>query len=416
MEGHTLHQTVLAGLGDFQAAALQYVVKSYGSCLAAYNGHALGGLGFVLVNGLLGYGINAGVEVGDVDLSRLIGGLGGAVPLAGDGEVDSGYLPILGSFNQLHAAGGGSHIQMGTHAVCALHTGHNILQTGITIGNHLSAFTYRGDVVSRCGNTDGTADGVVCADGERIPGFYKGYAAVGTGEIILGQHSVGIGEGCRVFPILILQVDMPAVHKAGHGMMALQEGNDLVIDRPGPAVGLVLTKVQGINFGIHLLKRTSGIAAAGNKFPHQSLGSKPLFIIIAREIGPVPLAAIEQSQANRFFLFARKGIPGFRGIFSQSIPCPQRNPRLNAIGRFSVYIHPVLVLVCTACDIPVKAGTTVIKYPVAVGIIDAGKGDGAHILRGGKRRGSCPYEHAQAHEHGHKQGQGLSQYFHRVTS
>lgn len=44
------------------------------------------------------------------------------------------------------------------------------------------------------------------------------------------------------------------------------------------------------------------------------------------------------------------------------------------------------------------------------------KGDGAHILRGGKRRGSCPYEHAQAHEHGHKQGQGLSQYFHRVTS
>ena len=66
-----------------RAAALEDVVESYGGGLAADDGHALGFLGFVLINRLLGYGINAGIEVGDVDLARLIGGLGGAVPLAG---------------------------------------------------------------------------------------------------------------------------------------------------------------------------------------------------------------------------------------------------------------------------------------------------------------------------------------------
>ena len=105
MEGHALHQSVLAGFRHFQAAALEDVVESYGGGLAADDGHALGFLGFVLINRLLGYGINAGVEVGDVDLARLIGGLGGAVPLAGDSEVDPGYLSVLGSLNQLHIAG-----------------------------------------------------------------------------------------------------------------------------------------------------------------------------------------------------------------------------------------------------------------------------------------------------------------------
>ena len=50
----------------------------------------------------------------------------------------------------------------------------------------------------------------------------------------------------------------------------------------------------------------------------------------------------------------------------------------------------------------------------------AGTGELYHIRRHGfpcgKRCGSRPCEYAQAHEHGHEQGQGLSQCFHRVTS
>ena len=117
VEGHALHQPVLAGFRHFQAAALEDVVESYGGGLAADDGHALGFLGFVLINRLLGYGINAGIEVGDVNLARLIGGLGGAVPLAGDSEVDPGYLSILGSLNQLHIAGFHFQIQIAYHLV-----------------------------------------------------------------------------------------------------------------------------------------------------------------------------------------------------------------------------------------------------------------------------------------------------------
>ena len=117
MEGHALHQPVLAGFRHFQAAALQLVVEIHGSGLAADDGHALGFLGFVFVNRLLGYGINAGIEVGDVDLARLIGGLGGAVSLAGNGETDPGYLSVLGSLNQLHIAGFHFQVQIAYHLV-----------------------------------------------------------------------------------------------------------------------------------------------------------------------------------------------------------------------------------------------------------------------------------------------------------
>lgn len=117
VEGHALHQSVLAGFRHFQAAALQLVVEIHGRGLAADDGHALGFLGFIFVNGLLGYGINAGVEVGDVDLARLIGGLGSAVSLAGNGETDPGYLSILGSLDQLHVAGFHFQIQIAHHII-----------------------------------------------------------------------------------------------------------------------------------------------------------------------------------------------------------------------------------------------------------------------------------------------------------
>ena len=43
--------------------------------------------------------------------------LAGAVPLAGNGEVDPGYLSILGSLNQLHIAGFHFQIQIAYHLV-----------------------------------------------------------------------------------------------------------------------------------------------------------------------------------------------------------------------------------------------------------------------------------------------------------
>ena len=53
VEGHALRQTVLAGFGNFQTATLENIDKGHGSRLAADDGDALGGLGFIFVNGLL---------------------------------------------------------------------------------------------------------------------------------------------------------------------------------------------------------------------------------------------------------------------------------------------------------------------------------------------------------------------------
>ena len=105
--------------------------------------------------------------------------------------------------------------------------------------------------------------------------------------MLLRQHFVGICQSCRVFPVLIVQVNTSAVHKTGHCAVALEQGNNLVVNRPGPAVWLVLTKMQGICPGIHLLKRASGVTAAGDKLPHQRLGGKPLLIIVAGQVYPV---------------------------------------------------------------------------------------------------------------------------------
>ena len=280
MEGHALHQPVLAGFRHFQAAAFEDVVESYGGGLAADDGHALAFLGFILVNRLLGYGINAGIEVGDVDLARLIGGLGGAVSLAGNGEADPGYLSILGSFNQLHIAGRCSHIQMGSYPVGIFHASHDILQIGITISNQLGALAYCGDIISAGGDPHGAADGMVCTDCQRIAGLCKGHAAVGAGEIILRQHSVGIGQGRRVLSILIVQINTAAIHKTGDSIVALKQGNDLVINGPGPGIWMVFSKVERIYGGIQLFKRTGRVSVARHKLPYQRLGGKPLFIVI----------------------------------------------------------------------------------------------------------------------------------------
>ena len=99
VEGHALRQTVLAGFGNFQTATLENIVKGHGSRLAADDGDALGGLGFIFVNGLLGYGVNAGIEVGNVDFTCGIGGFGGVISLAGDGKGNPLHLAVLGSFD-----------------------------------------------------------------------------------------------------------------------------------------------------------------------------------------------------------------------------------------------------------------------------------------------------------------------------
>ena len=224
MEGHALHQSVLAGFRHFQAAALQLVVEILGSGLAADDGHALGFLGFIFVNGLLGYGINAGVEVGDVDLARLIGGLGGAVPLAGDSEADPGYLSVLGSLNQLHIAGFHFQVQIAHHII-----GHGFPIGGKVLlaaaGNAIRP-NHNAAALGRdffCFHRYRTFDGLGGSDGELIAVHGEIQPGGAAGEGVVTQHTVGIRECEGILLAVPFQLIGPGVggaaEKAGeHGV------------------------------------------------------------------------------------------------------------------------------------------------------------------------------------------------------
>ena len=281
VEGHALHQPVLAGFRHFQAAALQLVVEIHGSSLAADDGHALGFLGFVLINRLLGYGINAGIEVGDVDLARLIGGLGGAVPLAGDSEVDPGYLSVLGSLNQLHIAGFHFQVQIAHHII-----GHGFPVGGKVLLAAASNAVRPNHNAAALGcyffrlNGHRAFDGLGGSDGELVAVHGEIQPGGAAGEGVVTQHTVGIRESEGILLAVPFQLIGPGVggaaEKAGqHGMAfyrALNSGilaEDLVVNWILRA-DIFSDIVLALGVGVHMVKLA--VALAHDGFPDKKLG------------------------------------------------------------------------------------------------------------------------------------------------
>ena len=282
MEGHALHQPVLAGFRHFQAAAFEHVAKSHGGGLAADDGHALAFLGFVFVNRLLGYGINAGIEVGDVDLARLIGGLGGAVPLAGDSEVDPGYLSILGSLNQLHIAGFHFQVQIAHHRI-----GHGfpiggkvlLAAAGNAIRPNHDAAALGRDFF--CFHRYRAFDGLGGSDGELIAVHGEIQPGGAAGEGVVTQHTVGIRESEGILLAVPFQLIGPGVggaaEKAGEYGVAFHRAlnggilaENLAVQR---MVGADIFRhvVFALGIGVHMVKLA--VALTHDSFPNKKLGS-----------------------------------------------------------------------------------------------------------------------------------------------
>ena len=281
VEGHALHQPVLAGFRHFQAAALQLVIESYGGGLAADDGHALGFLGFVLINRLLGYGINAGIEIGDVDLARLIGGLGGAVPLAGDSEVDPGYLSVLGSLNQLHIAGFHFQVQIAHHRI-----GHGfpiggkvlLAAAGNAIRPNHDAAALGRDFF--CFHRYRTFDGLGGSDGELIAVHGEIQPGGAAGEGVVTQHTVGIRESEGILLAVPFQLVGPGVcgaaEKAGqHGMAFYRALNGGILTEDLAVKGILRADifrdiVLALGVGVHMVKLA--VALTHDGFPDKKLG------------------------------------------------------------------------------------------------------------------------------------------------
>ena len=282
MEGHSLHQTVLAGLCDLQTAALQHVVKVHGGRLAADNGHALGSLGFIFVNRLLGHGINAGIEVGDVDFARRIGGLGGAVSLAGNREGNALYLSVLGSLDQLHVAGFDFQIEIA----------HHLIGNGSSISGKI---LYAAADIAVCPNHNAAAlggdllrfhrhrafDGLIGCDSELVAVHRKVQAGGAAGKGVITQHIVGVRQGDGILfavPFQLISSGVcAAAEKAGqHGVPlhgALNGGilaENLAAQRM-TAADIFRHVVFSLGIGIHMVKLA--VTLTDNRFPNQKLGS-----------------------------------------------------------------------------------------------------------------------------------------------
>ena len=281
MEGHALHQPVLAGFRHFQAAAFEHVAKSHGGGLAADDGHALAFLGFVFVNRLLGYGINARVEVGDVDLARLIGGLGGAVSLAGNGETDPGYLSVLGSLNQLHIAGFHFQVQIAYHLVGnGFPVGGKILLAAAdnpirpyhyaaALGRDFFRFyRYR------------AFDGLAGSDGKLVAVHREVQAGNIAGKGVISQHAVGIRECEGILLAIPFQLVGPGVggaaEKAGqHGMAFYRALNSGILAEDLAVKGILRADifrdiVLALGVGVHMVKLA--VALTHDGFPDKKLG------------------------------------------------------------------------------------------------------------------------------------------------
>ena len=249
--------------------------------MATDDGHALGFLGFVLLNRLFGYGINARVEVGDVDLARLIGCLGGAVPLAGDREGDALYFAILGSLNQLHVAGFDFQIEIA----------HHLIGNGSSIGgkvllaaadNPIRPYHYAaalgGDFF--CFYRYRAFDGLAGSDGKLVSVHREVQAGNIAGKGVISQHAVGIRESEGILLAVPFQLVGPGVcgaaEKAGqHGMTFYRALNGGILTEDLAVKGILRADifrdiVLALGVGVHMVKLA--VALAHDGFPDKKLG------------------------------------------------------------------------------------------------------------------------------------------------
>ena len=445
MEGHSLHQTVLAGLCDLQTAALQHVVKVHGGRLAADDGHALSSLGFVFVDGLLGDGINTGIEVGDVDFARRIGGLGGAVSLAGDREGDALYFAVLGSFDQLHVAGFDFQIEIAHHLVGnGSSIGGEVLRTttGYTVRPDHNAAALGGDLLRF--HRHRTFDGLIGCDGKLVAVHRKVQAGGAAGKGVITQHIVGVRQGNGILLAIPFQFISSSIRgtaeKAGqHGVALYGALNGGILAENLAAQRMTAADIFGhvvfpLSIGIHMVKLA--ITLTDNRFPNKKLGSDIArhligiigIVAVPRSIG-VALPAVGHDPSDIFLDGAgRNGGVQMGRIVVPEILAPARvlvagfhtDTRLNAIDGLAV----VSVLCMNRKTVIGLRRPAAQKAHVRVapsGFIGiAGTGNihhiGGHGFACGKGRDARSGEHSKTHQKRQEQGQRLFQCFHLVTS
>ena len=178
VELHTLHQTVLTGLGHGQVAALQHIIEGHSCGSASDDRHALNSLRLILIIALFGHGINAGSQTINQEFTSRIGRDRLIDPVSGYREGDTLHLAVFRCLFQSNRSGRRFHIQIGAHTIRIFNASDQILQVGITISNQLGTLADNRNVISGRRDAYRTFERVGGTDRQRIPGLGNAHIPV----------------------------------------------------------------------------------------------------------------------------------------------------------------------------------------------------------------------------------------------
>ena len=204
MKLHALDKPVLSGLRDFEIAATQRVIESYGRGFAADDGNSLSCLSLVFVIGKLRHRIGAGKKI-KIDGSVLSGRYRFIDAVAGNRELDALNLAVLtGLYDVADALSLRVQLEIEKHRVFCARSHRLLARTAPdkhlahakicpllcgdhhSIGNHV--LTGEGVLIAAAGNGDAACGEVDV--GQSVIGIRQRNAVVVLGLVIL--HRVGL--------------------------------------------------------------------------------------------------------------------------------------------------------------------------------------------------------------------------------
>ena len=442
VKGRALHKPVLAGLGDFQIAAFEGVVEMHGSSLPADDGNALRLLRLIAVNRLLGDGINARVEIGNVDFTRRIGGFCFVIALAGNGKGNALHFTVLRGFHQFHTAGLDLQIQIAGNRV-----GNRYAIGGVVL-LAASDFSVRPDDYAASlpvdllrFNGNRAFDGGIGGNRQLVAACrnIQPCGAAGKGEV--GKDVVFVRQSYRIFftvPFQFIGTGAGAAmgKEAGqHGMALHLIFNGIVLLKNQVIQGvigadIVRNAVLSLRRSIHMVKLAVALTYDG--FPHQKLcGDISRDVLRVGRVAAVPcgagiaLPAILHDPPKVFFdSGGRNSGVHIRGVIIPIAFIPplilvagmNADARLNTVNRAA--IKGILrmdgkVVACVhrpaAHQVERRMSPTGFLRVCAAGKVDK---IGGHFFTGGKGRDPHPGKYSKAHEQCKKHGKGLFQCFH----
>ena len=202
VESDALIHAILGSFINRQVASFKHITKGNGCNLPTDYSDTTAFLGFVLIVGLFGNGVDAGSKVIKLNLALAVGLYGFINTFTGNSEGDACNLTVFRSLYNLCAAKADCQLQITLYRVGnRLRVGDNILfRAAGTVGAICPGnYTHTLSILLGGSNHNGISRCFICGNDESVAADRE----IDTGHIggkgILTKNTVGIGQLCYIF-------------------------------------------------------------------------------------------------------------------------------------------------------------------------------------------------------------------------